>query len=227
MSVVDRIRRIARAHARDLREKAEIPELALERDLADLQQAVEDGEHFLAEFAAAQDDHAKQRRRLELERENRRRAAVDALERGNEDEARLAAADKLRTETRLAHIEELTRRGAQTQTELEANLAVLRRRLVELRQKLRELRTRATAARAEKRIGRHADRAQDPERERRTSRIAERVAHEEDSEDARRRVALECRPAQSRLDDIEFETRVEAELNELRMQGHPPPRSGE
>ena len=161
MSIVDRIKRMAKANVNDLLDRTEDSEKLLKQNIRELEEAVRQAKHAAGGFAVSFrkiEKECEQLKRLKAEWGNK---AESSIKLDDEETARRALEEKLRTETRLKDIEPSLAESKKTYETLKQNLGKLQDKLRASKLKLSELQSRQQAASAEKSFGETLNRAAD------------------------------------------------------------------
>ena len=150
MSILDRIRRIAKANMNWLLDKVDVPEKELESKIKELEDTIEQGRESAASYGAMF-------RRLENEQETLKKQQADlvkqaeqALNSGDEQTARKALTEKVKIAERIKQIEPGIIHGRDTFEKLRENLVRLKNQLKDAKLKLRDLQARKRSAEAQK-----------------------------------------------------------------------------
>lgn len=159
MSIIDRIRRIARANIQNLLDKADTPEMALLEKIEELEDTISQAKEALVGYAVS-------RKRLEMERDHSRRAVSEwihkaeaELKNGRESAARNALTLRISAQERADRLDRMIEQSLKTYEELKENLVLLNDHLRAARLGLSELQTRKKAAQAQKAFGGKLDKA--------------------------------------------------------------------
>lgn len=159
MSIIDRIRRIARANIENLLDKADTPEMALLEKIEELEDTISQAKEALVGYAVS-------RKRLEMERDHSRRAVSEwihkaeaELKNGRESAARNALTLRISAQERADRLDRMIEQSLKTYEELKENLVLLNDHLRAARLGLSELQTRKKAAQAQKAFGGKLDKA--------------------------------------------------------------------
>jgi phage shock protein A len=157
MSIIDRIRRIARANINSLLDRADTPEMALEEKIAELEKAVQEAREALAAYAVSMKRVEKEHDSLQAARAEWQRKAEAAVQGGDEKTARRALAERMKADDRLRPLAPSVQRNRDTYDELKQNLVTLNDQLAATRARLTELKSRQRAAEAQKVFGRKVE----------------------------------------------------------------------
>ncbi|MBN1817347.1 MAG: PspA/IM30 family protein [Sedimentisphaerales bacterium] len=159
MSILDRIRRIAKANISRLLDMAEPAEQELQAKIKELEEAILEGRESAATYGATF-------RRLETELDQLKqnqtectKQAETALKAGNEKAARKALSEKVKFAERMAQMQPGIERGRKTYEMLRDNIIKLQEQLKAARLKLADLEARKRTAEAQLAFDKHLDRA--------------------------------------------------------------------
>jgi phage shock protein A len=159
MSIIERIRRIARANIQNLLDKADTPEMALQEKIEELENTISEAKEALVGYAVS-------RKRLEMERDHSRKAVSEwmykaeaELKSGRESAARNALTLRIGAQERADRLDRMIEQSLKTYEELKENLVLLNDHLRAARLSLSELQTRKKAAQAQKAFGGKLDKA--------------------------------------------------------------------
>lgn len=159
MSIIDRIRRIARANIQNLLDKADTPEMALQEKIEELENTISEAKEALVGYAVS-------RKRLEMERDQSRKAVSEWMSKaeaelkiGRESAARNALTLRISSQERADRLDRMIEQSLKTYEELKENLVLLNDHLRAARLSLSELQTRKKAAQAQKAFGGKLDKA--------------------------------------------------------------------
>ena len=150
MSILGRIRRIAKANMNWLLDKVELPEKELESKIKELEETIEQGRESAASYGAMF-------RRLENEQDTLKKQQDDlvikaeqALKAGDEETAKKVLTEKVKIAERIKQIEPGIIHGRDTFEKLRENLLRLQTQLKDAKLKLRDLQARKHSAEAQK-----------------------------------------------------------------------------
>jgi phage shock protein A len=159
MSIIERIRRIAKANIHSLLDKADTPEMVMREKIEELEDAIGEAKQALAGYAVS-------RKRLEMERDQSERAVVEwahkaevELKRDKESAARNALTLRIRSQERVERLGKMIDESRKTFEELKENLVILNDQLHAAKLNMSELQIRKRAADAQKAFGGKLDKA--------------------------------------------------------------------
>ena len=154
MAILDRIHRIARANIAQLLNQVETPEDEVAARIRELEDAAREAKDALAGFAVTYKRLERNVDELRQTRTEWQARAEAELKAGNEDMARRALGERMKTEERLAALEPVLQSRRETYDELREDLVRIHDQLSQARARLMDLRARKRAADAEKAMGR-------------------------------------------------------------------------
>jgi phage shock protein A len=159
MSIINRIRRIAEANIHDLLDKMDVPEIALQNKIEEMEQAIAEAREALADFAVSH-------KRLEMENAQSERSVTEWMQKaesdlsdGKESAARNALLHRIRSEDRSRRLSDMLEQSRKTYEELKESLVVLSDQSRFAKLNLSELQSRRRAAEARRTVGGKLDKA--------------------------------------------------------------------
>jgi len=161
MSILERLRRLARANINDLLDRAEAPESALKQKIRDLEGAVDEAKQALGAFAATFKKTEREQEQCKRLRDEWQHKAEAALKADDESLARRALSERLSLEERITSMDPAIARSRAIFDELKENIVQLKDQLRNTRLRLSELQSRHRTAEAQKALGKQMDRAAD------------------------------------------------------------------
>lgn len=155
MSIIDRIRRIAKANINWLLDQAEPAEQELENKIAELEETLLEGRESAASYGATYKRLETEMHQLQQQQDVCVQQAETALKAGDENTARTALQQKVQLAERIAQMTAGVEKGRKTFEMLRDNLAKLQQQLRDAKLKLQDLRTRQRLAEAQKAFDGH------------------------------------------------------------------------
>lgn len=155
MSIFDRVRRIVKANLNWLLNQAEPAENELEAKIKDLEETIHEGRESAAMYGASY-----KRLQNEMEQLQRQQAALEqqasqALQAGDEQQARKLIQEKVKVAERSAQLEPGVEKGRQTFESLRDQIVKLQDQLRQAKTKLLDLQARKRTAEAQNAFDRH------------------------------------------------------------------------
>lgn len=219
MSIYERLQRIAKANLNWLLDKAESPEQMLTEKIRELEQAIQDAKEAAASYGSTYKRMQRQMEDLQRQQQQWLDRAKQAIDAGDDDQARKALGEKVKLGERIAQIEPGVRQGEQTYEKLRSAMLELMDQLQSARMKLSELKARKQAAEAQTAFGRKADTIHDATRGDETfEKFEDEVMHKEAVADIEAQIRADTIGEELDLEGRARELQVEAQLQELREQ---------
>jgi len=150
MSILDRIRRIAKANINWFLDKVEVPENELESKIKEIEDTIVQGRESAASYGAMFRRLENEQDTLKKQQDELISQAEQALKAGDEVTARKALTEKVKIAERITQIEPGIKQGKETFEKLRDNLIRLQTQLKEAKLKLRDLQARKHSAEAQK-----------------------------------------------------------------------------
>ena len=217
MSIIDRIRRIAKANIHSLLDKADTPEMALQEKIEELEQTIGNAKEALAGYAVSC-------KRLEMEKAQSERAVTEWLRKAEielksdrESAARNALTHRVRSRERVERLGRMIEQSRKIYEELKENLVVLNDRLRASKLSLSELQTREKAALAQQAFGENLDKAMTVSgRDINFSSFEEEVLQKETEVEIDREVRADMAAIDREIEEKAVESIVDSELETLK-----------
>jgi len=217
MSIIERVKRIARANIHSLLDRADTPEMALQEKIEELQQTIGDAKEALAGYAVSC-------KRLEMEKIQSTRAVAEwmqkaetELKNGRESAARNALTHRIRSRDRAERLGGMIEQSRKIYEELKENLVLLNDHLRAAKLSLSELQTRKKAAIAQKAFGGSLDKAMTVSgRDINFSSFEEEVLQEEMEAEIDREVRTDMAAIDREIEEKAVESIVDSELESLK-----------
>jgi phage shock protein A len=217
MSIIDRIRRIAEANIQSLLDKMDVPEIALQDKIEEIEQTIAEAREALADFAVSN-------KRLEAEHAQSERAVTEWMEKaeleirnGKETTARSALIHRLRSRERSSRLSDMLERGKKTYGEIKDNLVILSDQLRAAKSSLSELQSRKRAAEAQRVVGRKLDKALSISGKNiDLSTLEEEVAQTEVELEVDHRVRMDMAAIDKEIEQERFDSIIDSELEILK-----------
>ncbi|MHC4636565.1 MAG: PspA/IM30 family protein [Planctomycetota bacterium] len=155
MSILDRIRRIAKANVNWLLDKVEVAEQELESKIKELEEAIQEGRESAASYGATFKRLEQEMNQLQQQQTKLTEDAGQALKSDDEDTARKLLTEKVKLAERIAQITPGVEQGKKTFEMLRDNIIKLQDQLKVAKVKLQDLKSRKMAAEAQKVFDQH------------------------------------------------------------------------
>lgn len=208
MSILDRIRRIAKANMNWLLDQIEPPEQELTSRIGELTEVIQEGKAAAATYGATFRRLERQAEDLRLQEADLTAKAEAAVGAGDETTARALLAQKVQVAERLAQMGPGLAEGRRTYDRLREDLGRLQDALRQARAKLAELRARQRCAEARKAFHEQADAAESTAEADLLDRLEDDVLQTEAEAD----VAEDIHTGGGDLEQRSRELQIEAEL---------------
>lgn len=218
MSILERIRRIARANVHDLLDKVDTPEMEVQSKIDELQKALGEARRALAGFAATHKRLESDHRHLEQTVKDLASKAEDALRSGDESAAREAIVEKVKTEARRSRLAPAVARSEATYKEMKDTLVSLNDQLKAARLKMAELQSRKRAAEARQAMGEKFEKARTAaEAGGGFERLEDEVLEAETDVEIQEEIRAELSGAEPQAETESVDSQVEDELAALKQ----------
>lgn len=149
MSILDRMRRIAKSNIDWLLDKVEPAEQELESKIKELEETVQEGRESAASYGATFKRLQRELEQLERQQGDLKARAETALKAGDEGTARRALVEKVKLAERISQIQPGVEHGGKTYDVLRENIVRLQEQLRAAKVKLQDLRARKRVAEAQ------------------------------------------------------------------------------
>ncbi len=217
MSIIDRMRRIAEANIQSLLDKMDVPEIALQDKIEEIEQAIAEAREALADFAVSS-------KRLEMEHAQSERAVTEWMQKaeremkdGKESAARSALIHRIRSRERASHLSHMLEQRKKTYEELKENIIILSDQLRGAKSNLSELQSRKRSTEAQRVAGGALDKALSISGKNIDfSALEEEVAQTEMELEVDHRVRMDMAAIDQEIEKEKFDSIIDSELEILK-----------
>jgi len=221
MSLMDRIKRIAKGNLSELLDKVDKPELQLKGHISELEEHLKEAKEAVAEFAVSHKKNEKELDQHKRMRDEWQYKAEACLKAGDETMAKRALGERIRLEERIKRLEPSLVNSGSAYVQLKQQVIELGDNLKAARTTLVELQSRDRAAKAQQKFGKHID-SVSPKGAIDFSRFEDAVLQKEAEVEIEREMRGEMTDIEERLDQQSVADRVDRELGALKRQAASP-----